>query len=314
MPGCTLVILTYKGKHHLEHLLPTVETAIKEYKGNDTVDVIVVDNGCDENTKAFVNDKYPSVQYCFSPVNDYLFSLNTFIEKLATEYVFILNDDIKLDKNILNHLLPVISQDPGIFAVACKFLDWDTGASASGVRVVVNKKGWLSHRYINYDETETKYTLYASGGGGMFRTQRFNELGGFDTLFRPGYSEDTDVSIRAWQKGWTVVYHPAAFLYHREGGTMKDYFQNDSLTRTIYKNQVLFLVKNVRTSLFLFWFFMLLPYRLVTAYFSSKNQFHALLKAIPKMPEALSKRRENPPVVKDENWMAMLNTTYINGR
>ena len=82
----------------MELLLPTVKAAIDHYKGSSIPDVMIVDNGSDESTRQFVQSKYPEYNYLFSPVNDYLFSLNAFIKQLPSEYVFMLNDDMKLEK------------------------------------------------------------------------------------------------------------------------------------------------------------------------------------------------------------------------
>ena len=125
MATCTILILTYKGKHHLELLLPTVEIAVQNYKGKTDIDVMIVDNGCDESTREFTKLHYPQYHYYFSPENDYLFSLNSFIKKLSSDFVFMLNDDMKLEKNVLNELLPVIEKDEELFAVTCRIMDFE---------------------------------------------------------------------------------------------------------------------------------------------------------------------------------------------
>ncbi len=65
MASCTILILTYKGKHHLELLLPTVKAAIEQYKGNPILDVMIVDNGSDESTRQFTQANYPDIKYLF---------------------------------------------------------------------------------------------------------------------------------------------------------------------------------------------------------------------------------------------------------
>lgn len=309
MSDCTIVILTYKGKHHLEYLLPTVRTAIHSYSGNAVIDVLIVDNGCDIPTKEYANTNFPEFTYSFSPVNDYLFSLNSYVANISSEFVFIMNDDIKLDSQIFNRILPVINADESIFAVTCRFLDWETELSASAVRTATYHKGWFHHKYLDTNESEIKYTLYPSGGGAIFRTQMFNQLNGFDNLFYPGYSEDTDLGIRAWQNNWKVVYAPSAYVYHREGGTMKEYFINDKLDQMISRNHILWMIKNVRIPGFLFTFFLWLPYRIVYNYFKNRNLYKAILQAIPLMPKAIQKRYSWNARVKDRTWMAMLNTS-----
>ena len=48
----------------------------------------------------------------------------------------------------------------------------------------------------------------------MVRADRFAALGGFcEPMF--AYCEDTDLSLRCWQRGWRVVLVPDAVVLHR---------------------------------------------------------------------------------------------------
>ena len=308
---CTLLILTYKGKHHLEHLLPTVQTAI-ENTPDYRIDVLIVDNGKDEETRNFVNKNFPDFSYEFSPVNDYLFSLNPFVKGLNTDFVFILNDDMRLHPEVLNRTISLLVQDDKLFAVTCNVRDWDDTYTAAYPRDMHYSRGWMKNYWAKDGYKESiKYTLYAGGGAAVFRTELFNNLGGFDPLFRPAYAEDLDLGHRAWHAGFKIVYNPEAILFHREGGTIKDQFKADKLTQEIYKNQILWMVKNVNYPRFLFMFFLLLPYRLLTGWKVGKNSYLALLKSLPKIPLALFKRIKLPkPVINDKDLIKILNTEY----
>jgi GT2 family glycosyltransferase len=312
MTTCTILILTYKGKHHLQFLLPTVQDAILQYRGSVSFKVLIVDNGCDEETREYCRVAFPLFQYEFSKENDFLFSLNDYIRDLRSEYVFLLNDDIRLDKEILNELMPVMLEaDDSIFGISCKNLDWEGINTTSAVRVLNYSKGWVSNFYSDIQASTTKYTLYPAGGSALFRTRYFNELKGFDSLYRPAYYEDNDLGIRAWQNGWKVIYHPQAIVCHREGGSTKDHFRNKKLERTIYTNMILCMVKNTRRDGFLLWFFLLLPYRLGYNLIYNRNYFLAMLHAIRRLPMALKRRRNCTIKVMDAVWAPLLDQAYI---
>jgi GT2 family glycosyltransferase len=310
MAVCTILILTYKGKHHLEWLLPTVETAIRCYTESAAIEVMIVDNGCDESTRQFAESRYPGYRYLFSPENDYLFSLNAFVQQIRTEYVLILNDDMKLEPQVLNELIPFMEKDPGLFAVTCRIMDFEGTYTASSVRTVKYSRGWIHHLRLDPGETALKYTLYPGGGAAIFRTAYFNALGGFDPLYRPAYAEDLDLGTRAWQRSWKTVYHPKAVLYHREGGTINDQFRKDRLEQTIFRNHVLWMLRNGRFQGFVFWFFLMLPYRLLYHLLHNRNHFRALLQALRKSGSAFRKRGSAEIVVRDEEWSRLLNTPY----
>ena len=310
--NCTIVILTYKGLHHLEYLLPTVKTAIANsppYRFN----TLIIDNGCHEPTKQFANKNFPEFDYLFSPVNDYLFSLNDFVAQIKTEFVFILNDDMRLEADVLNKTMEIIEKDKTLFAVSCKIRDWDDTYTASGIRKLEIQKGWMKSFYADADETQLQYILYGGGGAAVFRTTIYNKLKGFDPLYRPAYCEDTDLGHRAWHLGYKTIYHPQAVLFHREGGTIKDQFKADKLDQNIGKNQILWMVRNGNARYFLLSFLLLLPYRLLLGWRINKNQYIALFKSLPKIPLALFKRISDPvPVLRDEELITYLGRVYEN--
>jgi GT2 family glycosyltransferase len=221
-----------------------------------------------------------------------------------------LNDDMKLDANVLNELIPLIERDELIFAVTCRIMDFEGTYTASAVRTVKYTKGWISNMYLDPSNLETKYTLYPGGGAAIFRTTYFNSLNGFDTLYRPAYAEDLDLGTRAWQRNWKTIYNPSAILYHREGGTINDQFRKDKLEQTISRNHILWMVKNGRYPRFIFWFFLKLPYRMFYNFFYNKNQFMAILLAFRRFKAAFQGRREAEILVGNQEWINLLNQPY----
>jgi GT2 family glycosyltransferase len=57
--------------------------------------------------------------------------------------------------------------------------------------------------------------------GALLATPRalFEQLGGFDVAYSPGYYEDTDYCFRVRERGLRVIYQPASVIVHVEGGT-----------------------------------------------------------------------------------------------
>lgn len=307
---CVILILTYKGLHHLEHLLPTVELAIQntpQFK----IDVLIVDNGSSEVCREWVNANFPTFNYKFSPVNDYLFSLNPFVASLKSEFVFILNDDMKLDREIFNQSLPLIASDEDMFALGCKILDWDGEEETNGIRLMEYQNGWLNSHYVAFENNLTRYTLYGGGGAAVFRTAYFNELGGFNSLFRPAYGEDLDLGHRAWHRGWSSVINPKAILFHREGGTIHEQFASAELEQKVRRNNILWMLRNADRRGFLSAFFVLFPIRLIRWRMKHKNLYRAMLMSLSSWTLALKQRfAESSHKMNDEEIMEMLNKTY----
>ena len=59
------------------------------------------------------------------------------------------------------------------------------------------------------------------GSGFCFATKRsrFDEIGLFDEVYRPGYYEESDWCMRAFERGLTTVADDATFIYHRGSST-----------------------------------------------------------------------------------------------
>ena len=165
--------------------------------------------------------------------------------------------------------------------------------------------------YEKENDNKIRYTLYAGGGAAVFRTDEYNQLKGFDSLYRPAYCEDLDLGHRAWHQGYKIVYHPDAILYHREGGTIKDQFKADKLEQNVYTNQIAWMVRNGNTPFFLFSFLLLLPYRLLMGWRIGKNPYKALWRSLLKMPFALFRRFADPSAKwNDEKIIKLLGTSY----
>jgi len=120
----------------------------------------------------------------------------------------------------------------------------------------------------------------------------FAELGGFDPLYHPAYCEDTDLSYRAWRRGWKIIYEPASVIYHRVGATWSKMRGGEAaVTRLIRRNEVLFTLRNVGGWSFVGGYLVLLPLRLLrNAMMNNHTMWQGVLQALPRMPAALKRR------------------------
>jgi GT2 family glycosyltransferase len=146
---------------------------------------------------------------------------------------------------------PLVSHfaDPDVFGVGAAILSWDGRTNTVGARCARLRYGWF-HKWWGGGQ-QTALTLEACGGAAAYRRAMFLELGGFDPLYRPGYYEDLDLSYRAWARGWKVVYEPRSRVYHKESVSMLARFGDSGKARLLYRNHLLFTIKNVGGPAFL---------------------------------------------------------------
>ena len=64
-------------------------------------------------------------------------------------------------------------------------------------------------------------SAYAHGGSFMVRKSMFLALGGFHPIYKPFYSEDYDLGLRAWRRGWPSYFEPSVHIVHQSLGSIR---------------------------------------------------------------------------------------------
>ncbi|MCC7417767.1 MAG: glycosyltransferase family 2 protein [Acidobacteria bacterium] len=293
-PSVSILVLNYNGLAHLDDCLRSLLRAASAYAGPCAV--VCVDNRSTDGSRAFVRERYRSVEVIEAPANDFLFSLNAVVAAREEEIVIVVNNDMRFDENFVGPLAAHFA-NPEVFAAGAAIFDWAGASHTVGPRCARLRQFWF-HKWWRCDRQQTALTLEACGGAAAYRRPMFVELGGFDPLFRPGYYEDLDLSYRAWGRGWSVVYEPRSRAYHRESASMLARFGDTAKARLLYRNHLLFTVKNIGGAAFLAGFFLCLPYRVLSPLLRGYQvPLRGFLQALPKLPLALRKRlaRVDPP-------------------
>ncbi len=208
-----IAVLNYNGRHHLEHLVPSLERACK----NSTIptSIVILDNQSTQDDVEWIAQQCsPYVRCIVAPRNDFLFSYNELLKDLEDDIVVIINNDVRVHQDFLGPLLAHL-RNPDVFAASARSLDWDGREVTSGpaeLRFANGFYGWS----FNTDRQETCHTLFNSGACMAVDRKKFLELGGFNRLFHPAYCEDLDLGFRAWRRGWRCIYEPSSVFWHRE--------------------------------------------------------------------------------------------------
>lgn len=309
-PSCCVLILNYNGRRHLEFAIPSALAAAARL--GSPAPVVVVDNRSTEDDVAFVRDRYPEVTTVIATANDYLFSLNEVVSKRTEDIVVILNNDMRFDEEFISVMLPHFS-DPAVFAVSAKVFDWEGRRLTTGQRTAEIRHCWF-YKEWNPEPTVATPTLDAGGGYAAFRRSMFVELGGFNRLYRPAYWEDTDLSYRAWRRGWRVLYEPRSVIFHRVGASWASTKGGQpKVDRLIRRNEVLFAIRNVGDWRFLLGFMLLLPVRIwKNALRGNYSHVTGALLSLPRWPAALSQRWSDSSRSRgDEKFLAEIRQSSV---
>jgi GT2 family glycosyltransferase len=290
MPSCAIIILNWNGILHLKYLLPSVQAAVARHAA--PVSVVVVDNRSTEPDVAWMREHYPNVEVTVAERNDYLFSLNSVVAARKEEVVLLFNNDMRVEPDFIAPLLEYF-QDPEVFAVVPKILDWDGTFNTTGPRQAEVHRMRFLYRFRPEVETAS-HTL--DGGVGAFRREYFVALGGYDPLYRPGYWEDVDLGYRAWARGWKCIYEPRSVVYHRVNGTFGEMIPAGRLRQLDIRNQMLFTVKNVGGWSFALAHLAFLILLVIRAWMAgNQDTTLGLLRGVRLLPRALRGRAAQPP-------------------
>lgn len=287
---CCLIVLNYNGREHLDDCFSSLLEAAR--RSRETCTVVCVDNRSTHDDAAYVRDHFPDVEVVVAERNDFLFSLNAVVRARSEEVVVILNNDMRFDPGFVDPLLDRLAE-PDVFGVVASLHEWDGSARQNAPRRGMLRNFWF-YKWWENDAECAAHTLEAAGGASAYRRSMFVELGGFDDLYRPGYYEDSDLSYRAWERGWRSIYEPRSVIYHRESVTFYKVLRNSRHAVNHYKNHVLFSVKNLGDWRFLVAFLLLLPVRaLRPAFAGDAIALRGLVAALPRLPRAVVARRRS---------------------
>jgi GT2 family glycosyltransferase len=282
-----LLILNYNGIEHLDECLSSAVLAAAAWDASCRV--VLVDNRSTDDSVPFTRRRFPGVEIVISPRNDFLFSLNAVAAARHEDIVIILNNDMRFDAGFIAPLVAHFAA-PDVCAVGAAIRTWDGADDTVGPRCARLAHCWF-YKWYRADVQEPSFTLDACGGAVAYRRSMFVELDGFDPLYRPGYYEDLDLSYRAWARGWTVVYEPLSVVYHKHSVSMVARYGQSGQERMMFRNHILFTVKNIGDAAFLAGFLVMLPVRALRPLLrGDRTPLIGFLRALPRLPAALARR------------------------
>src|SRR3989338_3853888 len=122
MVKLSVVVLNWNGKQYLNNCLGSLSK--QNYKD---FEVILVDNGSTDGSVDYVRKNFPKARVIENKKNlGFTIGNNIGIEKSKGRYVFILNNDTKLDKSCLKELVNVMDSNKKIGMVSAKMLFFDS--------------------------------------------------------------------------------------------------------------------------------------------------------------------------------------------
>ena len=209
-------------------------TALADVTQGCTYEVIVINNGSDDDTPNFLRSLGDKIKVIHNEDNlGFSKACNQGARMAKGRYLVFLNNDTLPKVGWLSPLVDELRRHPDVAVVGSKLLYPSGKIQHAGV--VVSRRDclpYLVYRNSSGDEpfVNRRRDLSAVSAACMaVREDVFNQFGGFDEGFRNGF-EDVDLCLRVKAGGYRVIYQPNSVLTHYESQTesRKDYDHDNS--------------------------------------------------------------------------------------
>lgn len=221
----SVVIVTWNRKEDVLEAVRSVQQQKRPGTAGADVQVVVVDNGSTDGT-ADALEKYfglgkapkspghgnvlqaPSAMVVSLPENlGASGGRNPGIAAAQGDILFFLDSDASLAPDTLQVVADRFRADPRLGIIACKIVNATTGK-------LDPNSGWIFSERDKQDQDREFLSYSFCSAGSAVRREVIEEVGPFwERLFI--YREEDDLSLRAWDAGYRVVYCPEALVYHR---------------------------------------------------------------------------------------------------
>jgi GT2 family glycosyltransferase len=250
------------------------------------LEIILVDNCSTDGSVDLIKDKFSNVKIISNEVNNYCRANNLAIKKARGEFICLVNNDVKFDKNWLSELIKAMLNDKKAGAASSKILFEDGLIQSTGHYRFPNfywaDRGFREQDLGQYEKAEEIKSL--SHCACIYRKKCLLDVGALDEDFNM-FVEDVDMSIRAGKMGWRLYYVPTSRVYHKFHGTASE----DKVAFLCERNRLLLVAKHFPKDLS--------PALFGKGYFTILNDKNELIKVLPDVFTKLLKEHSRERII-----------------
>lgn len=211
------------GMSYLVELIPTLERQTEQHE------LIIIDNASRDGTTNYLGN-HPCIVKVNANRLNFSQSNNQGAKIASGDYLLFLNNDTKLEPDVLKDMLDVFTIDEKIAVVGCQLR-------------LVRPPHKVHHAGVMFTEKYEPYELGLDQPFGVPELPRndervsgtrevpavtaacmmvkkgvFFEVGGFDENYKNGW-EDVDLNLKIREKGYKIYYTGKSYAYHHHFGT-----------------------------------------------------------------------------------------------
>lgn len=251
-PKVHIVILNWNG---WQDTIECVESCLRlRY---DSYEIVIVDNASSDGSERILRDKFPQVTIAQTGDNlGYSGGNNVGIRYAlahGAEYVWLLNNDTKVDPAALEEMVRIAKVDTTVGMVGPKILLYSRPGHLNCIGSTINLRtgqpsliGLGEEDDGRFDDVREMDTL--SGCSLLVRKEVIDTVGLMDERFFLFY-EETDWILRAKRAGFKMMYVPGARIWHKVSASVGGH-QSPLMLYYMMRNNPLLMRNNVSAPAF----------------------------------------------------------------
>lgn len=275
MKKVSIITVNFNHSHVTDELLDS----IRNKNDYDNIEIIVVDNGSEENPVPQWQIKYPETTFIRSATNLGFAGGNNLGLSVATgDFLFFVNNDTEFTEGLIATLVNTLIAHPTIGIISPKLLYYDEPSMLQYAGYTPMNYYTARNSCIGQFETDNgQYnqlvgpTGFAHGAAMMVTKAAIEKAGPMAENFFL-YYEELDWADRIKQIGFEVWVNMQATIYHKESvsvgkkSALKEYYMN--------RNRILFIRRNApffKAFCFYIYFLLIVTPRNLISYVREKN-------------------------------------------
>lgn len=255
----SVVIPHLRGEETLLPLLDDLKLEYDRFAG--ALEVVLVDNASTDGSVPAAELRHPWIRVHHRETNEgFAGGCNRGVEVATGEWIWLLNDDVRLEEGVVEKMLAVAESAGDVAAVQPKVMSmrepghFDYAGGAGGMMdwfgypfALGRVGGVLERDEGQYDDV--REIFWASGTACLWRKETLDQIGLLDESFF-AHMEEIDLAWRAWNSGWRILSAPSASVVHLGGGTLS--YQAWRKMYLNHRNSLITIAKNRETSALFF--------------------------------------------------------------
>ncbi|HEV8131071.1 MAG TPA: glycosyltransferase family 2 protein [Acidobacteriota bacterium] len=237
MKSVSVIIPNFNGRQHLGACLNSIQQ--QQYRSHE---VILFDNGSQDQSISFVQQKFPSVRTISAATNlGFAGAINRAAHSATGEWLAFLNNDMKAAPGWIEAAMAHADRHP---CIASRILNWsgDKVDFDGGSLQYLGFADQVGVGESSRRDSAAAPILFPCGGAMFIRKDLFLESGGFDEDYFAVY-EDVDLGWRLWIEGSDILFEPASTAYHR-GHVTLDSRPEEKKRYLMHRNALFTIIKN----------------------------------------------------------------------